>query len=81
MEKGMRKLMVPLALMLAVSLTAPIGVSAKEDSGRSASLEQLKDAKKSLENGLEKKADDKSGKGGDDKGKDDKGKDDKGGVK
>ena len=67
----MHKLMVPLALMLAVSLMAPTGASAKEDSAKSTSLEQSKNAKQ---------ADDKGGKGKDDAGKnDDKGKDDKGG--
>ena len=70
MEKGMHKLMVPLALMLAVSLMAPTGASAKEDSAKSTSLEQSKNAKQ---------ADDKGGKGKDDPKKDDDKKNDKGG--
>jgi hypothetical protein len=67
MEKGMHKLMAPLALMLAVSFAAPADVSAKDGSGKSNDAGQSKEYK----NGIEK-ADDKGGKG---RGKDD----DKGG--
>jgi hypothetical protein len=77
----MRKLMAPLALMLALGLVVPTSASAKEDASRAAALQQLKNTKKAVEDSVAKKADDKnvSGKGKDDKGKDDKGKDDKGG--
>ena len=77
----MRKLMAPLALMLALGLVIPTSASAKEDASRAAALQQLKNTKKAVEDSVAKKADDKnvSGKGKDDKGKDDKGKDDKGG--
>lgn len=82
----MRKLMAPLALMLALGLVVPTSASAKEDASRAAALQQLKNTKKAVEDSVAKKADGQnvSGKGKDDKGKDDtpkndKGKDDKGG--
>jgi hypothetical protein len=71
----MRKLMAPLALMLALGFVVPTSASAKEDASRAAALQQLKNTKKAVEDSVAKKADDKglSGKGKDDKGKDDKG--------
>ena len=67
----MHKLMAPLALMLAVSFTAPADVSAKDGSGKSNNAGQSKEYKNETE-----KADDKGGKG---RGKNDDRNDDKGG--